>query len=77
MKFQSALALGATASTAVLAAVVPQQGTLGTHKSHNGQEKYLVELAPQDTRWVTEEEKWSLRLVSDGFFLVAVGSRSS
>lgn len=27
-------------------------------------EKYLVELAPGDTRWVTENEKWELRRVS-------------
>lgn len=26
-------------------------------------EKYLVELAPGQTRWVTEEEKWELRRV--------------
>lgn len=28
-------------------------------------EKYLVELAPGETRWVTEDEKWELRRVSD------------
>lgn len=27
-------------------------------------EKFLVELAPGDTKWVTEEEKWELRRVS-------------
>ena len=27
-------------------------------------EKYLVEFSPGETRWVTEEEKWSLRRVS-------------
>lgn len=27
-------------------------------------EKYLVELAPGQTRWVTEDEKWELRRVS-------------
>jgi bacterial leucyl aminopeptidase len=26
-------------------------------------EKYLIELAPGDTRWVTEDEKWELRRV--------------
>lgn len=26
-------------------------------------EKYLIELAQGDTRWVTEEEKWELRRV--------------
>ena len=28
-------------------------------------EKYHIELAPGDTRWVTEDEKWALRRVSD------------
>lgn len=27
-------------------------------------EKYLIELSPGNTRWVTEEEKWALRRVS-------------
>lgn len=27
-------------------------------------EKYLVELGPGETRWVTEDEKWELRRVS-------------
>jgi hypothetical protein len=26
-------------------------------------EKYLIELAPGETRWVTEDEKWELRRV--------------
>lgn len=26
-------------------------------------ERYLVELAPGETRWVTEDEKWELRRV--------------
>jgi len=26
-------------------------------------DKYLVELAPGETRWVTEDEKWDLRRV--------------
>ncbi|KAF6840901.1 peptidase family M28 [Colletotrichum plurivorum] len=31
-------------------------------------EKYLIELAPGDTRWVTEEEKWELRRNGNRFF---------
>lgn len=27
-------------------------------------EKYLIELSPGNTRWVTEDEKWALRRVS-------------
>ena len=30
-------------------------------------QKYHIELAPGDTRWVTEEEKWELRRVSFSF----------
>lgn len=30
-------------------------------------EKFLVELAPGETRWVTEDEKWELRRVSHAF----------
>ena len=28
-----------------------------------GVEKFLVELAPGETRWITEDEKWELRRV--------------
>jgi leucyl aminopeptidase len=28
------------------------------------EEQYLIELAPGKTQWVTEEEKWELRRVS-------------
>lgn len=28
------------------------------------EEKFLIELAPGETRWVTEDEKWELRRVS-------------
>lgn len=27
-------------------------------------EKYLIELSPGNTRWVTEDEKWALKRVS-------------
>jgi leucyl aminopeptidase len=30
-------------------------------------ELYLVELAPGETQWVTEEEKWELRRVHTSF----------
>lgn len=63
MKIEFALALGATVSTGALAAVIPQAPLTNPHIHHN-QEKYLIELAPYQTRWVTEEEKWALKLVS-------------
>lgn len=31
---------------------------------HPTEETFLIELAPGETRWVTEEEKWELRRVS-------------
>lgn len=61
MKFITPLALSATA----LAAVIPQQAPLGPSIVQNSQQtKWLIELAPYQTRWVTEEEKWALKLVS-------------
>ena len=61
MKFLTPLALSATA----LAAVIPQQAPLGPSIVQNSQQtKWLIELAPYQTRWVTEEEKWALKLVS-------------
>ena len=65
MKLRAALALSATASAGVLAAaaVIPQQALLNNPHIHHENEKYLIELAPYQTRWVTEEEKWALKLV--------------
>ncbi|KAK1081302.1 Leucine aminopeptidase 1 [Friedmanniomyces endolithicus] len=49
-------------------------------------ERYLIELAPGNTRWVTEEEKWQLRREGQNFFditetpdlgLATMSSRSS
>ncbi|PWY64082.1 aminopeptidase [Aspergillus heteromorphus CBS 117.55] len=63
MKLSIALALGATASTGALAAVLPQQEPITIPQVvHHHQEKFLIELAPYQTRWVTEEEKWALKL---------------
>lgn len=64
MKFLTPFALSATASTA-LAAVLPQQAPLVPSIVQNAQStQWLIELAPYQTRWVTEEEKWALKLVS-------------
>ncbi|KAJ5681640.1 uncharacterized protein N7477_001580 [Penicillium maclennaniae] len=61
MKFLGPIALGA-ASTA-FAAVLPQQAPLVPSIVQNAQTtKWLIELAPYQTRWVTEEEKWELKL---------------
>lgn len=53
MKLLSVLALSATA-TSVLGASIPVDARA---------EKFLIELAPGETRWVTEEEKWELKRV--------------
>lgn len=65
MKFLT-LALSATASAMVI--VNPEQQPLAPSIVQNPQSKSLIELAPYRTRWVTEEEKWSLKLVSHFFF---------
>ncbi|RHZ60575.1 putative aminopeptidase [Aspergillus thermomutatus] len=62
MKVFAAIALSATALTGALAAVVTQEAFLNNPRIHHDQEKYLIELAPYQTRWVTEEEKWALKL---------------
>ncbi|KAL2866863.1 uncharacterized protein BJX67DRAFT_372301 [Aspergillus lucknowensis] len=62
MKLSKAIALSATASTGVWAYAIPQQDVLENPTVHHEQEKYLIELAPYETRWVTEEEKWTLKL---------------
>jgi leucyl aminopeptidase len=63
MKALAAIALSATAFTGALAAVITQETFLNNPRIHHEQEKYLIELAPYRTRWVTEEEKWALKLV--------------
>ncbi|KAJ6084337.1 Peptidase M28 [Penicillium sp. IBT 16267x] len=60
MKFL-AFALSATVSTA-LAAVIPQEPLGPSIVQNTQQPKWLIELAPYTTRWVTEEEKWALKL---------------
>ncbi|EEP77794.1 hypothetical protein UREG_02643 [Uncinocarpus reesii 1704] len=54
MKFVPLLAFGATA----LAASIPPQ--------HEG--KFLIELAPGQTKWVTEDEKYALKVEGKDFF---------
>lgn len=67
MKFLTPLTLCATATALVL--VNPEQQPLAPSIVQNPQSKSLIELAPYQTRWVTEEEKWSLKLVCQGFSL--------
>ncbi|OXV08934.1 hypothetical protein Egran_03303 [Elaphomyces granulatus] len=63
MKLLAALALSATASQTVFAAVLPpNQERLNSETPLYHTERFLIELAPYQTRWVTEEEKWALKL---------------
>lgn len=69
MKLQAVLALGAAIQSTSAAAVPYEQTPLIDHVPSTKAplphtEKYLIELAPYETRWVTEEEKWELKLVS-------------
>ncbi|OAX77637.1 leucine aminopeptidase 1 [Emergomyces africanus] len=69
MKLPCFLSLGVAASTTALAAaVVPDQIPLGDAIADAHLGKFLVELAPDDTRWVTEEEKWALKRDGRKFF---------
>ncbi|KAL1962618.1 hypothetical protein VTN77DRAFT_9332 [Rasamsonia byssochlamydoides] len=84
MKLLTALALGAAASQTTLALVLPQQQELLTQAdalhdipvSHPSSEKYLIELAPYQTRWVTEEEKWDLKLDGVNFLDITEEAKS-
>lgn len=65
MKF-SAAALLATALPAVSARFTEadEVNKVILNPDEAQAESYLIELAPGETRWVTEEEKWELRRVS-------------
>lgn len=60
MKYCSILAasLAATATAHSIAVAAQQQVVLS-----NDPTQYLIELGPEETRWVTEDEKWALRRV--------------
>ncbi|EEP78873.1 LAP2 protein [Uncinocarpus reesii 1704] len=69
MKHLSLLALAAVAPTTALAGVIDhQQVTFEKPPTHNQIEKFLIQLGPGESRWVTEEEKWALKLV--GFYVL-------
>ncbi|EEH38655.1 Lamina-associated polypeptide 2 [Paracoccidioides lutzii Pb01] len=68
MKLPALLTLGVAASTKVLAAIVSDQTPLNDAKKDELPEKFLIEVAPGDTRWVTEDEKWELKREGLKFF---------
>ena len=56
--FAPLAAIAATASA--IAVSKPKQATLGEDPEL---ERFLIELGPGETRWITEDEKWELRRV--------------
>lgn len=46
--------------------VIPYPDGLLDDVAEQATEKFLVELAPGTTQWVTEDEKWQLRRVRTG-----------
>lgn len=61
MKYICALALVATAVTGLF--LSPSEQTALKEQTVVPEEKFLIELGPGETRWVTEDEKWILRRV--------------
>ncbi len=59
MKIISTLLTFAAAASA-LSLLEPDQAVLGDDASL---ERFLIELGPGDTEWISEDEKWSLRRV--------------
>lgn len=62
MKLLATLTLGVTTG-ALASAMQAQEPLLDNVQQSHETEKFMVELAPYETRWVTEEEKWELKLV--------------
>lgn len=65
--FISGLAIAA----AVSAVVLPYQQTIGGSQEVIENEQFLLELAPGETKWATEDEKWELRRVSSAACFLA------
>jgi leucyl aminopeptidase len=57
----SLLALSALVAS-TLSVPEPQQVALGNHETVVP-ERYLIEINPGETQWVTEDDKWILRRV--------------
>ena len=60
----STVSLFALSAAAVNARFVEKHETNQVVLADVTQQLYLIELAPGETQWVTEEEKWELRRVS-------------
>lgn len=56
---------GLAASAAALSTRNPEQAVLGDTSK---QDRYLIETAPGNRRWIVEDEKWELRKVNHRVF---------
>jgi leucyl aminopeptidase len=64
MKLSSLSVLALSASTITARFVEPhEKDQVVINAQAADDELYLIELAPGETQWVTEEEKWELRRV--------------
>lgn len=62
MKLQALVAAGLiAAATSLSIARGPDQAIIGNEGADD--DDYLIELAPGETRWIKEDEKWELRRV--------------
>ena len=59
----SKLALGAVLCSAALANGLSDQAPLAVPDEETDPKPFLIEVAPGDTRWVSEDEKWELKRV--------------
>lgn len=50
---------------------LPDNVAINQQTQLSSDELFLIELTPGETRWVTEDEKWQLRLLGQNFFDVS------
>ena len=72
MKLSSVVLACAGAAIQANAFSIPQIAKEAAQKAHlpfvGEPDRYLIELAPGETKWVTEEEKWQLRRKGQNFY---------
>ena len=72
MKTSTILLVCASVALPASALSIPVQAQQVIQQAHDTifgeSERYLIELAPGETRWVTENEKWALRREGKNFF---------
>ncbi|MCJ1283204.1 Leucine aminopeptidase 1 [Xylographa opegraphella] len=61
MKYTTLLAASLVTSATALTILRPEQQQAVFGSTTANEEKYLIEFGPDDTRWVTEDDKWVLK----------------